>query len=190
MFNELYRSSTELNTQHRAYDLCIITAANESIIDTLNLSDNTKTNMHAGIQAGDTIITPDRFVSSGNWNGMFYVSLATDGTGTYAIGEQTQQNGGWTTGLFETLSDGFYWVKDLLSEQQRKVELLSQQLTSLSQREGQLRTQLRDWHRETARLHGQADRVRRELADGETNRRRVQWNLLKQKESRFWEKLA
>jgi len=58
-------------------------------------------------------------------------------------------------------------VKDLLSEHQRDVAVLSQQLSSLSQREQELRTQLRDWHRETSQLHGQADRVRRELAVAE-----------------------
>jgi len=55
-------------------------------------------------------------------------------------------------------------VKDLLTEHQHNVEVLSQQLADLSSREGKLRAQLRDWHRETSRYHGQADRVRRELA--------------------------
>jgi len=96
------------NSNPSEYNVHIITAANASIIDTLNLSDNTKANMHKGIQAGDTIITPDRFVSSGNWNGLFYVSLTPDGTGIYAIGEQTQLNGGWTTNILETFSNGHY----------------------------------------------------------------------------------
>jgi hypothetical protein len=79
------------------YTIQTISAANENIIDTLNLSANTKTNMHADIRAGQTIITPDKAVTKGTFTGLLYTSLAADGTGTYAIGEQSQMNGGVTT---------------------------------------------------------------------------------------------
>lgn len=78
------------------YTVYEIDSSNASTIDSLNLSDNTKANMHADVQAGRTILTPDQFVTSGNWSGIFYVSLEENGAGTYAIGEQVQ-NGGWTT---------------------------------------------------------------------------------------------
>ena len=73
-----------------------INTNNEYVIDTLTISNNTKLNMHTDVQNGRTIITPNTFVSSGNWNGLFYVSLENDGTGTYAIGEQVINNGGWS----------------------------------------------------------------------------------------------
>lgn len=79
-----------------AYTVHTITSANESIIDTLNLSVNTKQNMHVDVQAGKTIITPNTFVTDGNWNGAFYISLDPVWTGTYAIGEQVTQNGGFS----------------------------------------------------------------------------------------------
>lgn len=79
------------------YTVHKITPANEALIDTLSLSENTKQNMHSDVQAGNAIITPNRVVTSGSWSGIFYISLAPNWTGTYAIGEQTQQNGGYTT---------------------------------------------------------------------------------------------
>jgi Transglutaminase-like superfamily/LGFP repeat len=87
-------------SQPSEYTVYTITSSNESLVDSLNLSANTKQNMHTDIQEGCTIITPDKFVRTGTWNGLFYISLKSDGTGTYAIGEQTQQNGGWTTDYF------------------------------------------------------------------------------------------
>ncbi|HBU06633.1 MAG TPA: hypothetical protein DEB09_00955 [Candidatus Magasanikbacteria bacterium] len=78
------------------YTVHTINTSNENVIDTLALSANTKANMHADVQDGNTIVTPDKFVGTGNWNGIFYVSLDPEWTGTYAIGEQTQSNGGWT----------------------------------------------------------------------------------------------
>lgn len=76
------------------YTIHTITSANESLIDSLALSENTKINMHADIQNGNTIITPDKFVGQGVWNGILYISLKPDWTATYAIGEQSQTNGG------------------------------------------------------------------------------------------------
>jgi len=86
------------------YTVYTITSANESVIDTLALSENTKQNMRTDVQAGNTILTPNTFVSDGVWRGILYVSLDPKWTGTYAIGEQTGENGGWTMNLF-TLSD-------------------------------------------------------------------------------------
>lgn len=107
------------------YTVHTIKNDNESVIDSLALSDNTKANMHADVQAGNTIITPNKFVSSGNWNGIFYISLNPDWTGTYAIGEQTGQNGGWTVDeiLIATTNDDqmnlfnyYYNYSDLLKK--------------------------------------------------------------------------
>ena len=78
------------------YTVYKIDRRNEAVIDSLSLSANTKANMHTEVQAGSTILTPNKFVNSGNWRGIFYVSLQEDGSGTYAIGEQVQSNGGWT----------------------------------------------------------------------------------------------
>jgi hypothetical protein len=76
------------------YDVHIITAANQNIIDGLDLSANTKQNMRDAIADGDTVITPDTYVEKGTWRGILYITLKEDGTGTYAIGEQVQ-NGAW-----------------------------------------------------------------------------------------------
>lgn len=83
------------------YTMHTITSANENDIDSLNLSDNTKANMRAAVGAGDTILTPNTFVTKGEWNGVLYVVLKPDWTGRYAIGEQAAQNGAWSTQLFE-----------------------------------------------------------------------------------------
>ncbi|MFH1533848.1 MAG: transglutaminase domain-containing protein [Nitrospirota bacterium] len=85
------------------YTVHTIDGSNESVIDTLALSANTKANMHADVQAGNTIITPDRPVVYENFDGSLYISLASDGTGTYAIGEQVS-NGGWTVDDFQYAS--------------------------------------------------------------------------------------
>ncbi len=85
------------------YTVHKITSANAGLIDTLALSENTKQNMRADVEAGNTVVTPNKFVTNGSWTGIFYVSLDPVWTGTYAIGEQTQQNGGWTTNQY-TLS--------------------------------------------------------------------------------------
>lgn len=85
-----------------AYTVQTITSANESLIDQLQLSENTKQNMHTDVQAGNTIITPDKAVENQNWRGIFYVSLRSDWTALYAIGEQTGNNGGFTVVTIET----------------------------------------------------------------------------------------
>ncbi len=81
-----------------------ITKTNENIIDTLNLTANTKQNMHTDVQAGNTVVTPDKAITDGVWTGILYVSLSSDGTGTYAIGEQAQMNGGNTTEVGQYLA--------------------------------------------------------------------------------------
>lgn len=90
-------------SQPGTYTMHRITSANEGEIDQLNLSANTKANMHTDVAAGDTIITPDRLIEDQNWHGILYVSLRPDWTAQYAIGEQTAQNGGWTKEGFEIM---------------------------------------------------------------------------------------
>ncbi len=82
------------------YKVYKITKTNKSDIDKLSLSANTIANMKKDVDNGNTIITPDKFVKNGVWKGLFYISLKPDWTGTYAIGEQSQQNGAWTVEEF------------------------------------------------------------------------------------------
>jgi hypothetical protein len=91
------------------YTVHTITSSNESVIDSLALSNNTKANMHADVAAGNTIITPDKYVEQGAFRGILYISLDPEGTGSYAIGEQVQ-NGGFTSDvLIASLSfDGLF----------------------------------------------------------------------------------
>ncbi len=83
------------NANPGAYTMHVINANNEAEIDQLALSANTKANMHADVQKGNTINTPDKPVTKGEFSGILYTSIAPDFTGTYAIGEQVQ-NGGFT----------------------------------------------------------------------------------------------
>lgn len=78
------------------YTVYTITSSNESVVDSLDLSQNTKQNMHADIAEGNTIITPNKPVSKDGFTGILYISVKPDGTsGKYLIGEQVS-NGGWT----------------------------------------------------------------------------------------------
>ena len=67
------------------------------VVQALSFSENTKTNMLRDIEEGSTIITPQKLVTHGTWEGTLYISLSPEWTGNYAIGEQTQQNGGFTS---------------------------------------------------------------------------------------------
>ncbi|MDO8499768.1 MAG: transglutaminase domain-containing protein [bacterium] len=90
------------------YTVHTITAENESAIDTLDISGNTKANMHVDVQAGNTVITPDKSITDGAWMGQLYVSLEPNWLGTYAIGEQVGMNGGWTTATFDSEEVGTF----------------------------------------------------------------------------------
>ncbi|MBL4694703.1 hypothetical protein JKY72_05015 [Candidatus Gracilibacteria bacterium] len=79
-----------------AYTVHVVSSENEAVIDSLDLSANTKANMHSDVQDGRTIITPNTFVQEKNWKGLFYISLAEDGGANYAIGEQSQVNGSFS----------------------------------------------------------------------------------------------
>jgi hypothetical protein len=94
--------STTMGLQHAyanpsSYTVHKITSANKSTIDTLGFSTLTKNNMKKDVDNGNTIITPDKPVTSKNWKGVFYVSIDASGSGLYAIGEQVAGNGGYTT---------------------------------------------------------------------------------------------
>ena len=86
------------------YTIHIITSANKAVIDTLTLSENTKENMKADVDKGNTVITPQKAIEKGKWKGVLYISLDPTWTGTYAIGEQVSQNGGFTTDDLEVAS--------------------------------------------------------------------------------------
>lgn len=86
------------NAHPADYTVLTISSSTPNYTDVVNglaLTNNTKTNLLADIAAGNTIITPNKFVTSGVWSGILYVSLRPDSTGNYAIGEQVA-NGGWT----------------------------------------------------------------------------------------------
>lgn len=82
------------------YTVYEIDSTNKSVIDTLSLSTNTKNNMKADVDDGNTIFTPNKVVTNGDWKGIFYVSLSPNKDGTYSIGEQIAGNGGDTTNDF------------------------------------------------------------------------------------------
>lgn len=80
-----------------AYRIITIGKENKSDLDSLELSENTKANMRKDIDEGAEIITADKLIAEGAWSGVLYTSIKPDGTGQYAIGEQSIGNGGWTT---------------------------------------------------------------------------------------------
>jgi len=85
------------------YTVYTIDAENEQVIDTLTLTENTKTLMHVAVQNGNTILTPNRMVEDGSWRGILFVSLDLDWTAMYAIGEQVQ-NGGFTKDGYQIIN--------------------------------------------------------------------------------------
>jgi len=78
------------------YTVHTITKNNKSVIDTLGFSATTKANMKTDVDAGNTIVTPNKPVTNQNWSGIFYTSLDLSGMGLYSIGEQVAGNGGFT----------------------------------------------------------------------------------------------
>ncbi|QQS59098.1 phosphodiester glycosidase family protein [Candidatus Peregrinibacteria bacterium] len=95
------------------YAVYTITSSNASVIDSLSLSQNTKQNMHADVQAGRTIITPNKPITKDGFTGVLYISLSPDGTGNYSIGEQVS-NGGWTVSFLKNGEKvGSYFYEDL-----------------------------------------------------------------------------
>jgi hypothetical protein len=73
-----------------------ISSQNESIINTLtNISENTRNIFHTAVQEGNTIYVPNRPVTYGNWNGLFYINInPLTGSAGYIIGEGL--NGSYT----------------------------------------------------------------------------------------------
>jgi hypothetical protein len=81
----------------QTYTVSKVTQANKSIINTFNLSQNTKNQMTAAVDQGRILITPNKEVTDQNWQGLFYITMnPTTGEATYAIGEQVPGNGGDT----------------------------------------------------------------------------------------------
>ena len=80
-----------------------ITTANESEIDTLNISENTKINMYADVMVGKSIDYSNTFVTNGSFTD-FYVSYSNT-TATYAI-RQTPRIGGYTINVPSGMSSG------------------------------------------------------------------------------------
>ena len=79
---------------YTVYTLTQSTPDYATLVNGLNLSQNTKDNLIADIRdRNHTVITPNQPVTLGSFTGVLYLSLSTDWTGTYAIGEQTGANG-------------------------------------------------------------------------------------------------
>ncbi len=88
-----------------------ITQANESSIDSLNISADVKTAFHTAIAEGNIIYTPTQAVTYGEWNGLFYVTTNFDNEASYIIGEGL--NGGYTIEQWDSGWENF-WRSHLL----------------------------------------------------------------------------
>ncbi|MEO8637829.1 MAG: transglutaminase domain-containing protein [Candidatus Taylorbacteria bacterium] len=85
-----------------------ITKANESDIDSLNISASTKSAFHSAIGDGRSIYTPTAPITYGQWQGLFYITIDfAGGGGTYAIGEGL--NGGYTVEVFSNAAQN--WLR-------------------------------------------------------------------------------
>ena len=76
------------------YSVYRIASGNASVIEGLDLSENTKENMREAVEVGHTVVTPDRFVEEGVFRGVLYIVLSDNGNARYAIGEQVGNGGG------------------------------------------------------------------------------------------------
>jgi hypothetical protein len=110
------------------YTIYTIDSGNSSLINSLQVSQNTKNNITADVQAGARVITPNKPITNGEFSGIVYASLGPNVL-KFAIGEQSQQNGGFTKPIFSivgidanvkkaTLSDGrsFLYVEGKLQQ--------------------------------------------------------------------------
>lgn len=82
-----------------------ITSANESEINSLAISDSTKTKLKDSIRKGNVVYVPNSQFTYQSWTGLVYIDLNPDtGTGAYIIGEDL--NGGYTTVPVENWPEG------------------------------------------------------------------------------------
>ena len=87
-----------------------ITSANRSVIDTLNVSEQTKTKFRTSVDAGNIIYTASQQYTYGNFTGLVYIDLdPITGSAGYIIGEGL--NGGYTVGNWPES-----WIKYWLSK--------------------------------------------------------------------------
>lgn len=83
---------------YTVYTITQSTPDYETLVGGLTISQNTKDNIIADIRdRNHTVITPNQPVTLGAFTGQLYISLSPGWTGTYAIGEQTGANGGYST---------------------------------------------------------------------------------------------
>lgn len=83
---------------YTVYNISSSTLNYETLINSLNLSPNTKQNLIADIRdRNHTVTTPGQPVTLGTFTGQLYLSLSPEWTGNFAIGEQTAAKGGWST---------------------------------------------------------------------------------------------
>ena len=85
-----------------------ITSANRAVIETLNISEETKQKFRTSVDAGNIIYTPNQSFTYQNWQGLVYIDLEPiTGSAGYIIGEGL--NGGYTVGNWPE-SWIKYWV--------------------------------------------------------------------------------
>lgn len=89
-----------------------IDQSNESVIDTLNLSQERKDEFHQLVQDGNTLYTPDSDFTYLEWTGLVYIYLdPTTGSAGYIIGEGL--NGGYTVEVWTYEWQQWWRVADL-----------------------------------------------------------------------------
>jgi len=89
-----------------------ITSANRSVINTLNISAETKTKFRTAVDAGNIIYTANQQYTYGNFTGLVYINLnPLTGDGGYIIGEGL--NGGYTVGEWTSLFKLFWQLRTL-----------------------------------------------------------------------------
>jgi len=99
------------------YTVHVVTSANQSEVDGLNISASIKQQITDALAAGAAAVVPDQNIADGNFRGIIYALLSADGTGQYAIGEQVA-NGGYTTDpvqqRYYTDEDNRSWLGSLI----------------------------------------------------------------------------
>ena len=93
------------------YTIHEIDSSNKSVIDSLILSENTKTLMRNYVDEWRTITTPNKLVKNQAWEGLFYTAIDSDWEWVYAIGEGVVANWGFSVDLLNNYGEGVSWAE-------------------------------------------------------------------------------
>jgi hypothetical protein len=144
-----------------------ITSANESEINSLDISASTKAVFHQAIADGRIIYTPTKPVTYGTWTGLFYITIDfAGGDASYTIGEGL--NGGYT--VVEQWPEGLanLWRRTLLT-----IGLTAQIVKPLNNQEF-MEGDIIKWEaRYTSPIHSWIEKL-----DLFTNQAKIGWNTL------------